>query len=112
MFNKEAARMVAEASRASIEKIAELSSRYGIECRFERVPGYLYTEKRRYVAPLKNEAIAASESGVAARWVAEVPLPFQTRGGVLFENQAQFHPREYLLGLAQQVPGDGSFVFD
>jgi glycine/D-amino acid oxidase-like deaminating enzyme/nitrite reductase/ring-hydroxylating ferredoxin subunit len=112
MFNKEAARMVADASRASIEKIDELATRYGISCRFERVPGYLYTEKRRYVAPLKNEAIAASESGVSARWVAEVPLPFPTRGAVLFENQAQFHPREYLLGLAQQIAGDGSFIVD
>ena len=112
MFNPEAARTVAESSRAAIERIEELSKRYGIACRFERVPGYLYTEKRRYVAQLKNEAAAASESGVDAKWVSEVPLPFPTRGGVRFENQAQFHPREYLLGLAQRVPGDGSYVFE
>jgi Rieske Fe-S protein len=29
-----------------------------------------------------------------------------------FANQAQFHPREYLLQLLQAIPGDGSFVFE
>jgi glycine/D-amino acid oxidase-like deaminating enzyme len=31
---------------------------------------------------------------------------------VRFENQAQFHPRDYLAGLAARVAGDGSFIFD
>jgi glycine/D-amino acid oxidase-like deaminating enzyme/nitrite reductase/ring-hydroxylating ferredoxin subunit len=112
MFSKEDARIVADASRASIDKIEELSKRYAIACRFERVPGYLYTEKRRYVSQLKQEAVSASEAGLSAKWVAEVPVPFPTRGAVLFENQAQFHPREYLLGLANQIVGNGSAIYD
>ncbi len=28
------------------------------------------------------------------------------------ENQAQFHPRKYLLALAETIPGDGSHVFE
>jgi glycine/D-amino acid oxidase-like deaminating enzyme/nitrite reductase/ring-hydroxylating ferredoxin subunit len=111
-FNQETARLVADASRKSIDKIEELAKRFGIDCRFERVPGYLYTEKRNRVAELKSEAVAAAEAGLAARWVNEVPLPFETRGAVLFENQAQFHPREYFLGLAQRIPGDGSAIYD
>lgn len=111
-FSKEAARQVAEASRASIEQIAAFVDKFAIECHFRRVPGYLYTEKRSYVAELKKEAVAASEAGVAARFVEDVPLPFPTRGAVRFENQAQFHPRQYLFALAAQIPGDGSFIFD
>jgi glycine/D-amino acid oxidase-like deaminating enzyme/nitrite reductase/ring-hydroxylating ferredoxin subunit len=111
-FNPEAARLVAQASRASIEQIASFVERFSIDCRFRRVPGYLYTETRNKVAELKKEAAAASEAGVSARFVEEVPLPFATRGAVLFENQAQFHPREYLLALASRIPGDGSHLFD
>ena len=111
-FNKETARLVAQASRASIQQIAELVERFAIQCHLKRVPGYLYTEKRSAVAELKKEAIAAAEAGLATRFVEEVPLPFPTRGAVLFENQAQFHPREYLIALAKRIPGDGSFVFD
>jgi glycine/D-amino acid oxidase-like deaminating enzyme/nitrite reductase/ring-hydroxylating ferredoxin subunit len=101
---KDAARLVAEASRASIEQIAELVERHAIDCRFRRVPGFLYTENRKYVAGIKKETGAAREAGVAVSWTSDVPLPFPIRGAVRFENQAQFHPREYLLALAARVP--------
>jgi glycine/D-amino acid oxidase-like deaminating enzyme/nitrite reductase/ring-hydroxylating ferredoxin subunit len=100
---KDAAKLVAQASRASIEKIAELIERSAIDCRFRRLPGYLYTENRNRVGDLKKEAIAAREAGLDASWTESIPLPFPTRGGVRFENQAQFHPREYVLALAAQV---------
>ena len=41
-----------------------------------------------------------------------VPLPFKTYGAIQYRDQAQFHPRKYLLGLAQLIPGGGSFVFE
>ncbi len=111
-FSKDAARLVAEASRASIEHIASNIRELAIDCRFRRVPGFLYTEKRSYVAEVKQEARAAAEAGLRAKFVSEVPLPFPVRGAVLFEDQAQFHPGEYIRGLAARVPGDGSHIFD
>ncbi|HEX7151391.1 MAG TPA: FAD-dependent oxidoreductase [Thermoanaerobaculia bacterium] len=111
-FSLDDAKIMAEASRAAIERIAANVERFGIECGFVRVPGYLYTEKRRYVAGLKNEASAAKEAGCDTRWITDVPLPFATRGAVVFENQAQFHPMAYLRGLAERVPGDGSYIFE
>jgi glycine/D-amino acid oxidase-like deaminating enzyme/nitrite reductase/ring-hydroxylating ferredoxin subunit len=111
-MSKEAARLVAEASRASIEQIAALIERYSIRCGFRRLPGYLYSETRDKVSELKKEAAAAREAGLATTFIDDVPLPFDTRGAVRWENQAQFHPREYLIALAARVPGDGSYLFD
>ena len=111
-YGREEARLVAEASLASIETIAALVQRYSIDCRFQRVPGYLYTEKRRYVADLKNEAAASREAGLDAQWTTEVPLPFSTRGAVLWPNQAQFHPGLYLSGLASQAAKAGARIFE
>ena len=111
-YSKEEARLVADASRASLEKIADFVRRYSIDCRFRRVPGYLYTEKRKYVAELKNEASAAREAGLDAQWVNEVPLPFETRGAVLWPEQAQFHPREYLAALAKHAAAAGAQIFE
>jgi glycine/D-amino acid oxidase-like deaminating enzyme/nitrite reductase/ring-hydroxylating ferredoxin subunit len=111
-YSREEARLVADASRASLEKIAELVQRYAIDCHFRRVPGYLYTEKRKYVAELKNEGSAAREAGLDAQWVNEVPLPFETRGAVLWPEQAQFHPREYLAGLAKHAVAAGAQIFE
>jgi glycine/D-amino acid oxidase-like deaminating enzyme/nitrite reductase/ring-hydroxylating ferredoxin subunit len=106
-YSKEEAKLVAGASQASLEKIAELVQRYSIDCHFKRVPGYLYTEKRKYVAELKNEAAAAREAGLAAQWVDSVPLPFETRGAVLWPDQAQFHPYEYITALARHAAAAG-----
>ena len=111
-YSLEEAKLVADASRASLEKIAELVRRLSIDCHFQRVPGYLYTEKRKYVAELKNEAAAAREAGLDAQYVTEVPLPFETRGAVLWPNQAQFHPREYLAGLARSAATAGVRIFE
>lgn len=108
----DAARLVAEASRAAIERIAELVEKHTINCRFRRLPGFLYTENRKYVAGIKKEAVSAREAGLAVSWTESVPLPFPTRGGVRFENQAQMDPVPYLTALAALVPGDGSHLFE
>ncbi len=42
----------------------------------------------------------------------EPELPFPVAGAVVTENQAQFHPRKYLLPLLATIPGDGSDVFE
>jgi len=111
-YSKEEAKLVADASRASLEKIAELVERYAIDCHFKRVPGYLYTEKRKYVAELKSEAAAAREAGLEAQYVNTVPLPFETRGGILWPDQAQFHPREYIAALARHAAAAGVQIFE
>ncbi len=111
-FDASVARLVAEAGRTAIEQIASLVKSLEIECNFERLPGYLYTEKRNRVAELKNEAVSAEKAGVSARWVETVPLPFDTRGAVLYENQAQFHPGLYLAGLARHLNAAGVRLFE
>jgi glycine/D-amino acid oxidase-like deaminating enzyme/nitrite reductase/ring-hydroxylating ferredoxin subunit len=111
-YSAEEARLVADASRASVEKIEELVRRYSIDCRFRRVPGYLYTEKRKYVSELKNEAAASREAGLDAQWTTDVPLPFATRGAVLWPNQAQFHPGQYISALASHANQAGVKIFE
>ncbi|HEX2059643.1 MAG TPA: hypothetical protein VHK90_02795, partial [Thermoanaerobaculia bacterium] len=59
-----------------------------------RVPAYLLTEKRRYVAELKIEAVAAREAGLDAQWIEEVPVPFATRGAIRYGDAVQFDPAE------------------
>ena len=106
------ARAMADASSASMAKIAELVEQYSIDCHFRRVPAYLYTEKRKYVSELKSEAAAAREAGLDAQWTTDVPLPFETRGAVLWPDQAQFHPGEYLAGLTKQAVAAGVRIFE
>jgi glycine/D-amino acid oxidase-like deaminating enzyme/nitrite reductase/ring-hydroxylating ferredoxin subunit len=110
-FGRSGARLVAESSRDAIETIARLSSKLPRQAGFERVPGYLFTESDEDVEELMKELEAARRAGIAVEHSA-VPLPFVNRGGLRFEQQAQFHPLEYVLGLADELPGAGSHVYE
>lgn len=35
-----------------------------------------------------------------------------TEAAIRLTDQAQFHPRKYLLALAEEIPGEGSYVFE
>lgn len=59
-LGEENAKLVAESSRAAIERIAQFVSEEQIDCDFERVPGYLYTQKSPDVSEIESEAEAAS----------------------------------------------------
>jgi Rieske Fe-S protein len=82
-----------------------------IECGFERRPNYVYTEAPDKVGDLREEAESAARVGLPASFETDIDLPFPVRGAVRFENQAQFHPRTFLLSLLSGIPGDGSHVF-
>lgn len=58
------------------------------------------------------EAEAAKSLGLPAYIEEKVPIPIPVKGAVCFCRQAQFHPRKYLLRLAEMIPGNGSMVFE
>ncbi|MBD1936812.1 FAD-dependent oxidoreductase [Microcoleus sp. FACHB-68] len=111
-FGKENTRLVAQSRRAAIELIAGFVAQGQIACHFQRVPGYLYTESREEIEYLQEEVQAANNLGVTASLTTDVPLPFPLHAGILFPNQAQFHPMEYLHALAGAIEGDGCHIFE
>jgi glycine/D-amino acid oxidase-like deaminating enzyme/nitrite reductase/ring-hydroxylating ferredoxin subunit len=111
-FGEDGARVYAESNQAAIERIAELASNGGIDCDFERKDNYVIAEQTEERGQIEQEAEAMRKLGLPASFVTETPLPYDVAGAVRLENQAQFHPRKYLLGLAETIPGDGSHVFE
>jgi len=101
-LDAERTRLVARSSAEAIDQIAELVDRSRIDCGFERVPGYLYTEREEHVDNLERELDAAARAGLVVQRH-EVPLPFVTRAGFRVENQAQIDPLAYVCGLAGKL---------
>lgn len=111
-FGKDGAQLVARSSRAAMQQIEHWVRTMGISCSYRKLPGFLFTESGGTdLDDLQKEADAAREAGVSAEFTRDVPLPF-AKGGIRFDDQAQFHPREYLLSIAETIPGDGSFLFE
>jgi glycine/D-amino acid oxidase-like deaminating enzyme/nitrite reductase/ring-hydroxylating ferredoxin subunit len=111
-FGQEGARTYAEANEAALERIAQFVQEDRIDCDFERRTSYVYAESSDQVPDLRQEAEVERQSGLGAMLVDETPLPFAVPAALRLENQAQFHPRKYLLALAATIPGDGSHVFE
>ncbi len=111
-LGEEKARQYADANQAGIETIASNVLEYDIPCSFERKPAYTYAESEESRDLVAAEADAARSLGLPAAFTEDVPLPGRAHGAVVVENQAQFHPRNYLLLLAGHLPGEGSYVFE
>ena len=111
-FGADAARAYATSQQGAVERVAEVSARLGVDCDFERVPAYTYVEAADGLEVLRTEMEAAREAGLPASFVGDTSLPFPVAGAVRVENQAQFHPRKYLLALAADLTRRGGLIFE
>jgi len=107
-----AARLYAESNQAGVERVARFVEEEGIECDFERTVNVVYIEAASDVPILGEELAAAGRAGVEARFTTETELPFRVAGAIEVGGQAQFHPRRYLVRLAERLPGGGSHIFE
>jgi glycine/D-amino acid oxidase-like deaminating enzyme len=102
----------ANANIKAVEKIADIVREWNIDCEFKRLPLYIYTESAERIDVNKGEFEAARELELPVSYTEEVPLPFKTGPAIKYENQAQFHPRKYLLALSEYIIGKGSYIFE
>ena len=109
----EESRLIAESHTAAIDKISEIVTREKIDCDFEWLDGFLFARSPDDLQLLDDELAAAHRAGLAAvEKVSRAPLEsFDTGAALRFPRQAQFHPLEYLAGLARAIMRDGGRMF-
>ena len=110
-FGADAARLVARASREAIDWI-ERSICGGVQCGFQRLPGYLYTERELDLGFLADELDAARLAGCDVEWDDRAPLPFATRGAIRWNNQGQVHATVYLDALIDEALAHNVRIYD
>jgi glycine/D-amino acid oxidase-like deaminating enzyme/nitrite reductase/ring-hydroxylating ferredoxin subunit len=111
-FGEEGARLYAESQQVALERVAALIDERAIECDFRRGAHYVYAESDSDISDVEDEVEAEQKVGLPASFVQETALPFAVPGALRLDNQAEFHPRKYLLPLAEALPGDGSHLFE
>ena len=110
--NRETAATYGMANQAALEQIAALVADAGMDCGFERRPAYVYTQDEARVAAIEREVEVATDLGLPASFTTEVDLPYDVRGAIRFDDQAQFQPVAYLGGLARQLVANGCRIFE
>ncbi len=98
-YGEERARLYARANEEAVARYRAVVQEERLDCHFEEVCSYLYSMKD--VGMLRREQQAAERLGIKASLVMQTGLPFPVKGAVRFENQAQFHPLEFLKGISE-----------
>jgi glycine/D-amino acid oxidase-like deaminating enzyme/nitrite reductase/ring-hydroxylating ferredoxin subunit len=111
-YDEDTARLYGEANQRAIDAVEARADRLDVDCGFARTDAYTYTTARDRRETVADEVAAARASGLPAEFVEDVPLPVAVEGAVRVEDQARFHPRSYLLGLAESVVADGNHVYE
>jgi glycine/D-amino acid oxidase-like deaminating enzyme/nitrite reductase/ring-hydroxylating ferredoxin subunit len=111
-FGEDGARAYAEANEAGLERVAQFVDELGIDCDWRRKPAYTYAEDDSDRGKIEDEVEAAVRAGLPAEFTEETDLPWPVAAAIRVDDQAEFHPRRYLLALAEAVDGDGSHVFE
>ena len=111
-FGEDGARAYGEANQAGIEQVAQWVDEEGIDCDFRRKPNFTYAATRESLSDIEREVEAAQRAGLAASYTEETDLPYPVVGAIRVEDQAEFHPRRFVLALAELIPGEGSHVFE
>lgn len=72
-----------------------------IDCDLERKDNFVYSLDNRQA--LEDEVKALQRIGFDAKLCDGIPLPMNTKGAVMFPDQAQFHPLKFLYAIAEKL---------
>ncbi len=111
-FGVEGGRLACQACRKAIQRIEANVLSYGIDCGFERVTGWKFTENAADVEALEAESEAALQLSVPNTLAFESPLPFRIERAMRLDHQGQFHPMKYLNALAERVEGGNCRIYE
>lgn len=99
-YGAEFAKLYYQANTAALDAFAEIAER--IDCGFQRRDNVIYSLHN--ARKLEKELSALSRLGIPAAFRQELPLPMSTAGGVVFPDQAQFHPMKFLSAISAELP--------
>lgn len=111
-FGHEGAQTYAGANQAAIGKIAALIEKEGIDCDFQRTFACTYAASEKNVGTIEEEVRATEKIGLPTYYLESTELPYPVKGAICLKDQARFHPREYLLGLAVRFTSQGGLIFE
>lgn len=112
-FGRDHAQAVWDAGLAAIVQIDTIARDERIDCDFAWVPGYLHAEigtNGSQTKSFEDEASLAESLGFDVAFMRDVP--FVGGPGMMFADQARFHPRKYLAGVSRSIADRGGLIFE
>lgn len=107
----EIAKLYYEANQEGLKLIESLVDELNIDCEFEKMDAYVYSQNGIRTAELEREALAYETIGINGSMTDATPLHFNVDSALMMEDQAQFHPIKFLHGVLQQLDFMGVKIY-
>jgi len=107
-------KMVVQSRQAAIDLIEDAINRYTINCGFKRCDWHYYATPAgsRQSPAINKEFDALRFAGLNPEYIESLPLPFKLDKGIKVGNQAQFHPLNFVRGLARSIASDECLILE
>lgn len=111
-FGFEKAQQYGKANETALKFIKNTVKSLNISCDFEVLPSYVYTLEEEYVSKIEKEIEACQKLGLKAHYKKNLQLSLPIKASIEFTEQAQFHPRKYLLALVNEFIKLGGLLYE
>src|SRR5699024_1882754 len=111
-MGEELARQYASANETAIHEFKKIADENNIDCNYLSQSAYLYTQNNKYINQIEKEVNTATSLGIKTNLIDEIPFPIDIKSGMIFENLAQFHPRKFLIPLAEKISKKGVNIYE
>ena len=99
------------ANENALHDIKQIVAENGIECGLEEQENYVYAVTEDEEEKIEKEYEALRKITDKVELVTETYLPFEVKSAVKIKEQAQFHPLQYLNGLANKILELGGEIY-
>lgn len=100
IFDFDTAKKYYESQKMAIEIAENRILNYKIDCNFEKVSSYVFTNQKKDLPKFKKEEEFLKKVNCKYKIVHNLPIPFPMCYGIEAPDTAVFHPVKYILGQA------------
>jgi glycine/D-amino acid oxidase-like deaminating enzyme/nitrite reductase/ring-hydroxylating ferredoxin subunit len=109
-LGRDTASSYASAQCAGLDFVRNLVETRDLDCDLETLPNYVFAENEEQLEQVAAETEAQRRAGLPAETVPGRDVPVPASGATMLPDQAQLHPRSYLLALAGLVESAGGQI--
>lgn len=112
LMNKDFAKQYATANETAIKMIQNIAMQHNINCDLKQESSYVYTLEEKFIKQIEAETSITSSFGIKSHYLESIPLPFDVKAAIRFDDQAQFHPLKFLYPLAEIISDFGNKIYE
>lgn len=97
------AKLYLESQIEAIKMVESIITKNNIQCDYERVSSYLFTEDKKNIKKIKKEKELLEKFGIKIKEIDKLPNRRIVKYGISVDKTAVFHPIKYLIGLKEII---------